>query len=145
MSSTSLVLNYLNILVVYISQRKYSRQILKDCGFFGAKPGSHPLVPSLQLSASSGTFLDSISAFYYRRLIGQLLYLQISCPDICFTVHKLSQFIAKPCTEHLKAADHLLHYIKGTTRQGILLKATQNFQLKTFVDYDGRSFPDSRK
>lgn len=105
----------------------------------------YPMVPSLRLSAASGDFLDSDNASEYRRLIGRLLYLQISRPDICFPVHKLSQYVAKPCVDHMKVAHHLLRYLKGTAGQGILLKASNNFQLKAFVDSDWGSCPDSRK
>ena len=67
--------------------------------------------PKLSLSADVGDLLTDISQ--YRRLIGRLLYLTLSQPDITFFVHKLSQFLAKPRVPHLKAAHHLLRYLKS--------------------------------
>lgn len=103
------------------------------------------MTPHLKLSAISGTPLSADNASYYRRLIGRLLYLQISRPDICFSVHKLSQFIAKPTTAHLAAAHHLLWYLKGSAGQGILLRKSPSFQLKAFVDADWGSCLDTRR
>lgn len=100
-------------------------------------PIPQPMNPSLRLSASSRTPWSITDASKYRRLIGRLLYLQISRPDISFSVHKLSQYLANPYTTHLRVVLHLLRYLKGTAGQGILLKATVDFQLKAFVDSDG--------
>lgn len=68
--------------------------------------------PNLKLSKNDGTPLAHEESTNYRRLIGRLLYLQISRPDFCFAVHKLSQFLQTPTTAHLRAAHHLLRYLK---------------------------------
>lgn len=115
---------------IYLSQWKYCLQILEDCDFLVAKPVSHPMVLHLRLSATDGIPLNDEEASHYRRLVERLLYLQISRPDICFTVHKLSQYISRPYSKHLRVAKHLLRYLKGTARQGILLSSTNSFQLK---------------
>ena len=67
--------------------------------------------PHLHLDQNTGTVLPDASVF--RRLVGRLLYLTLSRPDIRFAVHKLSQYVSQPRDPHLKAAHHLLHYIKG--------------------------------
>lgn len=117
---------------------------MDDCRFLASKPAPHPMVSGSRLSTHSGTPLYSDEASNYQRLIGRLLYLQISRPDISFLVHKLSHFLAKPCSEHLKAAHHLLRYLKGTSGQGILLQSTNTFQLKAFVDSDWGACLDKR-
>lgn len=73
--------------------------------------------PLVHLSANEGTVLQDISQ--YRQLIGLLLYLNLSQPDITFDVHKLSQFLPQPRTPHLYAAHHLLRYIKSNPGQGL--------------------------
>lgn len=75
---------------IYLSQRKNCLQILEDCGVLASKPAACPMVPNLRLSASTGIPLKNEETSHYRCLIGRLLYLQISRPDICFAVHKLS-------------------------------------------------------
>ena len=71
-----------------------------------------------KLSSFDGKLLPDPSL--YRRLVGRLLYLNISRPNITFFVHKLSQFVSKPCDIHLVVVHHLLRYLKATPEQGIL-------------------------
>nr|KYP43298.1 hypothetical protein KK1_035254 [Cajanus cajan] len=72
---------------------------------------------NLKLHAESGTKLQDPSI--YRRLIGRLLYLTISRPDICYAVHKLSQFVSNPHTDHMNAATLLLRYLKQHCSQEV--------------------------
>lgn len=97
---------------IFLSQRNYTLQLLEDSGFLASKPVSLPMDPTVKLNASDGVVLtDSTS---YRRLIGRLLYLAISRPDIVFAVHKLSQYVACPRQPHLAATHHLLRYLKNS-------------------------------
>lgn len=130
---------------LFLSQRKYCLQILEDSGFLDAKPALLPMDPNLRLSKASGTLLSPDEATTYGRLIERLLYLQISHPDICFSVHCLSQFIQAPTTHHLKATHQLLRYLKRSPRQGVLLQPTKSFQLKAFVDADWGNCVDTRR
>lgn len=101
--------------------------------------------PNLRLSKNSGTPLSPDEITYYRRLIRRLLYLQISQPDICFSVHRLSQFLQEPTTHHLKTAHQLLCFLKRSPGQGILLSPTPNFQLKAFIDANWGNCVDTRR
>ena len=84
---------------IVFTQRHYTLQLLEDTGFLACKPTSVPMDPKLRLTASDGDLLPDISS--YRRLIGRLLYLTLSRPDISFAVHKLNQFVAQPRMPHL--------------------------------------------
>ena len=128
-----------------LSQRKYCLQILEDTGFLDSKPVVAPMDPNLKLCKSEGEQLTEEDATCYRRLIGRLIYLQISRPDICFFVHRLSQFLHKPTKHHLDAAHHLLKYLKGSPGQGVLIKPIDSFHLKAFVDADWGSCLDTRR
>ncbi|XP_038896371.1 uncharacterized mitochondrial protein AtMg00810-like [Benincasa hispida] len=130
---------------IMISQRKYCLQILEDTGFLEAKPVTTPMDPNLKLSKNEGEFLKADDITCYRRLICRLIYLQISQPDICFAIHRLSQFIHSPTKVQLNAAHHLLRYLKQSPGQGILISPITSFHLKAFVDVDWGSCPDTRR
>lgn len=102
---------------IHLCQRKYAVQLLQDIGYISAKPLPIPMDPNIHLNDVDGDLLPDASM--YRRLIGRLMYLTISRPDITFAVNRLSQFLAAPRTPHLNAVHHLLQYIKGTPTQGI--------------------------
>lgn len=68
-----------------------------------------------------------------RCLVGRLLYLTISRPDITFAVRKLNQFVSKPCKVHLAAVHDLLRYLKSSPGQGIFLPV-QTFRIRAFAE-----------
>lgn len=83
-----------------------------------------PIEPHLQLNTNDGDLLTD--ATLYRRLIGRLLYLTLTQPEITFAVHQLSQYLSQPRVLHLQAADHLLRYLKSTPGQGIFFSSSSS-------------------
>ncbi|CAA6665139.1 unnamed protein product [Spirodela intermedia] len=78
----------------------------------------------------------SIDHEMYQRLIGQLLYLTYTRPDISYVVSILSQFMHQPKECHLYAAYRVLHYLKGTPKKGFFLKQSGNIEIEMFIDVD---------
>ncbi|KAF5468194.1 hypothetical protein F2P56_012368 [Juglans regia] len=74
---------------IQLCQRKYCLDILDDAGLTSCKPNSIPMDPKLKLTKDEGQLLHDPSEF--RRLIGRLLYLTITRPDLSFSVNLLSQ------------------------------------------------------
>ena len=107
----------------FLNQRKYILDILKDAGMTGAKPAPFPLPRGLQLSSYSGEVLFDPSS--YRRLVGKLLYLSLTRPDISYSVQLLSQFLQQPRQPHYQEALHVLRYLKGTANKGLLFYEQQ--------------------
>ena len=99
--------------------------------------------PKVQHNDHDGDILPDISQ--YRTLIGRLLYLTLSRPDITFAIHKLSQFVSTPRMPHLQVVHHLLRYLKTKPGQGLLISFDFQLQLKAFLDSDWVACPDSRK
>ncbi|GAV84025.1 hypothetical protein CFOL_v3_27470 [Cephalotus follicularis] len=81
----------------------------------------------------------------YRQMVGQLIYLTVTHPDIVYTVNILSQFMHKPRQTHMDAALHLLRYLKATPGQGILLSSQSDFSFKAYCDSDWASCPMTRR
>lgn len=130
---------------ILLSQRKYYLQLLEDVGLLNAKPTHASIDHNLKLSKEDGALLTFEDATAYRRIIGKLLYLQITRLGICFVVHKLSQFLQSLTTTHLHVVHHLLKYLKQSHCQGVLLEPITNFQLKAFVDADWGVCLDTRR
>ncbi|KAL0300227.1 UNVERIFIED_CONTAM: Retrovirus-related Pol polyprotein from transposon RE2 [Sesamum angustifolium] len=81
----------------------------------------------------------------YRRLVGRLLYLGFTRPDISYSVQQLSQFLTRPCEAHWKAAVHVVRYLKGTPTKGLFLPSKSSFELRAYCDADWASCSDSRR
>ena len=88
----------------------------------------------LKLSKGGGDLLSNPRQ--YRRLIGKLMYLTLSKPDITYAVHRLSQFLAQPRAPHMKVATRILQYIKGTPGQGVFFPTESNLHLKAYFNAD---------
>ena len=124
-------------------QRKYTLDLLQEMHMLNAKPLQLPMGSHLKLSAYGGKRLSDPEV--YRRLIGKLIYLTITRPDISFAVQVLSQYMHEPAEEHLAAAKHVLRYLKSNPGQGILLSSQSMLKLARFCDSDWGSCGDSRK
>ena len=91
---------------ISISQRKYTLDILDKEGLLGAKPLSTPMEENNKLLPAVGDLLKNPST--YRRLVGCLIYLTTTKPEISYPVHILSQFMQEPRKPHLDVVHHLL-------------------------------------
>nr|GEZ83613.1 putative copia-type protein [Tanacetum cinerariifolium] len=86
-----------------------------------------------------------VNATQYRRLVGRLLYLQATRPDVTYAVNVLSQFVSDPRQNRLEAAKQVLMYLKGTPRQGILLPREGHTTLTAYCDSNWLGFPFIRQ
>ena len=73
-------------------------------------------------------------ATLYRQLVGSLIYLTVTRPDITQSVHKVSQFLAVPRTHHYAAVRRILCYIKGTIFHGLHFPFNSALELKGYSD-----------
>lgn len=117
-------------------------EVLADAGLLAAKLVKVPMDCNQGLNNSDGGLLDDPSA--YHILVGTLLYLTITRPDICFAVNNLSQLLSKPRKSHHEAALKVLRYLKGSPRQGVFLSNSSFIYLKTFCDSNWATFPNTR-
>ena len=91
---------------ISLCQRKFTLELLSDTGLLASKPVNVPTWHSTKFSSSMGE--DVPDSSLYRRLRGKFLYLTLTRPDICHSVHKLSQFMSSPKVPRLQAAYRIL-------------------------------------
>ncbi|GAU38555.1 hypothetical protein TSUD_320270 [Trifolium subterraneum] len=128
---------------ISLCQRKYILDLLQDTGLLAAKPCSTPMQPQIQLHKGSGILLSDPTA--YRRLIGRLLYLTHTRPEISYAVSKLSQFLDSPTDAHMLAGLHILRFLKNHPGQGLFFSSSSSLTLKGFSDSDWGACPDTRR
>lgn len=81
----------------------------------------------------------------YQRLVGKLLYLTFTRPDITYSMHTLSQFMQSPKRSHLEAAYRVVRYVKNEPGLRILMSSAGNMTHNAYFDADWASCPNSRK
>ena len=86
-----------------------------------------------------------VNATLYRQLVGSLLYLTHSCPNLSFAVGRVSRYMQTTHESHWKAAKRILRYIRGTIQFGIHYNTGGKPLLVGFTDSDWASDPDDRK
>ncbi|CAM8944482.1 unnamed protein product [Rhodiola kirilowii] len=128
---------------LFVSQRKYALDILSEAGLLGAKPTDFPLPPNHDLANASGPVYAH--ADRYRRLVGRLIYLTITRPELSYSVHILSQFMQCTTEAHWQAAIRVLHYIKSHPGQGLILSRHSSLQLTAYCDSDWATCPLTRR
>ncbi|XP_019196059.1 PREDICTED: uncharacterized protein LOC109189892 [Ipomoea nil] len=128
---------------INLYQRKYTLEILEENGFLDAKPAKTPCTPGSRLNNTEGTLLGNPEIF--RRLVGKLLYLTNTRPDISYSVQQLSQFVDKPRDTHLATTHRILRYLKGSTGKGLFYASKSSLKLQGFSDSDWATCTETRK
>ncbi|CAH9096431.1 unnamed protein product [Cuscuta europaea] len=128
---------------LFLSQRKYTLDIITESGLLGAKPAATPIDINHCLARSNSDLLAD--PLPYRRLLGRLIYLAVTRPDLSYSIHLLSQFMQSPKTDHWLAALRIVRYLKGTPGQGILLRSDSALSLTGWCDSDWAACPITRR
>ncbi|KAJ0458377.1 putative RNA-directed DNA polymerase [Helianthus annuus] len=109
----------------------------------GCRPSAFPIEQNIKLVMDDKE--PKVDAGQYRRLIGRLLYLQATRPDIAYSVNTLSQFVSDPRQNHMDALSRILRYLKATPGQGILLPKGGGTNLVAYSDSDWLGCPLTRR
>ena len=98
---------------------------------------------TIKLLKDNGKLFQNVTS--YRRLVGQLLYLTTTRPNISFTVTYLSQFLNNLMQPHYNVGRRILKYLKDTLGHGLFFLANGPLQLKGFSDSDWAGCPESHR
>jgi Reverse transcriptase (RNA-dependent DNA polymerase) len=119
---------------IYLSQRKYILDLLCETGMLDCKPVDTPMMPNLKLEAYTDHTPTNVDK--YQRLVGKLICLAHTRPDIAYAVSIVSQFMHSPKEEHLEAVMRILRYLKGTPGKGIVFRRNSHLQVSAYSDAD---------
>ena len=128
---------------IWLSQRQYALDMLSKYGMADCKPISMPLDVNAKLSAEKGDVVEDVKM--YRKIVGSLIYLTITRPDLSYSVGLESQFMQLPRKPHLDAVRRTLRYVRGTLDQALFYAADAPLALYGYTDADwAGSIPDRR-
>ncbi|GKB65777.1 putative ribonuclease H-like domain-containing protein [Tanacetum coccineum] len=119
---------------IFISQDKYVADILKKFDFVTVKTASTPMEPNKALVKDEEA--ENVDVHLYRSMIGSLMYLTASRPDITFVVCACARFQVTPKVSHLHAVKRIFRYLKGQPKLGLWYPRDSSFDLEAFSDSD---------
>jgi hypothetical protein len=119
---------------IFICQAKYVKELLKKFNLEDSSPAKTPISTSTKLDLDpKGKKVDSSA---YRGMVGSLLYLTASRPDIMFATCLCARFQADPKESHLIAIKRIFRYLKGTPNLGLWYPKDTGFELVGYLDSD---------
>ncbi|GJX08545.1 putative ribonuclease H-like domain-containing protein [Tanacetum coccineum] len=119
---------------IFISQDKYVADILKKFDFVTVKTTSTLMEPNKALVKDEEA--KDVDVHLYRSMIGSLMYLTTSRPDITFAVCACARFQVTPKISHLHAVKRIFRYLKGQPKLGLWYPMDSPFDLEAFSDSD---------
>ncbi|KAJ4764255.1 polyprotein [Rhynchospora pubera] len=115
---------------VFISQKKYAQSILSKFNMENCNPVKTPLLVNEKLMKDDGS--GNADAAQYRSLVGSLLYLTTTRPDIMYASGLLSRFMHQPSKMHYGVAKRVLRYIQGTKDYGLMFERNEREDIELF-------------
>ncbi|GKC78401.1 retrovirus-related pol polyprotein from transposon TNT 1-94 [Tanacetum coccineum] len=127
----------------FINQSKYALESLKKYGFESCDPVDTPMVEKSKLDEDKEG--KAVDPSHYRGMIGTLLYLTASRPDLQFAICMCARYQARPTEKHLNAVKRIFRYLKGTVHRGLWYPKDSLIALTTFADADHAGCQDTRR
>ncbi|GKA62275.1 hypothetical protein Tco_0761794 [Tanacetum coccineum] len=119
---------------IYFNQSKYIKEMLKKFGLKDSKPTKTPMSTEIKLTKDDED--DSVDCTKYQGMIGSLLYVTTSRPDIMFSVCFCARFQENPKITHLEAVKRVFRYIRGTIHLGLWYPKGTRVETIVYADSD---------
>ncbi|KAL0534655.1 hypothetical protein IC582_028946 [Cucumis melo] len=119
---------------ISVSQRKYTFDLLTKTSMLGCRLAD----ASIEFNCKLGNYNDQVlvDKEQYQRLVGKLIYLSLTRPDISFTVSVVSQFMQAPYQKHMEAVNRILRYLKNTPGKELMFRKTNRKTIEAYTDSD---------
>ncbi|CAL2237913.1 unnamed protein product [Prunus armeniaca] len=124
-------------------KKMYALEILKRFGMLESNEVNSSIVPGFKISKDEDGI--AVDETYFKQLVGSLMYVTATRPDMMFVTNLISRYMAKPTELHLQAAKRALRYLKGTVNYGIHYKRGGDGKLLAFTDSDYAGDMEDRK
>ena len=128
---------------IFMCQQKYATDLLKKYGMLECKAIATPMEANTKLCAHEGKDLEDTTM--YQQLVGSLIYLTLTRPDIAYAVGVASRYMQNPKKHHLEAARRILRYVKGTLDFGLFYKKGDSCKVTGYCDADYVGDHDTRR
>ncbi|GJW89854.1 retrovirus-related pol polyprotein from transposon TNT 1-94, partial [Tanacetum coccineum] len=127
---------------IFISQSQYAIELLKKHGLDECVSMSTPMATKRLDADLQGTPTDQMT---YRRMIGGLMYLTASCPDIAFATFVCACYQSRPTVKHLKEVKRIFRYLRQSYNMGLWYSKDSRFELIAYSDADHAGCKDDCK
>ncbi|GJX02404.1 retrovirus-related pol polyprotein from transposon TNT 1-94 [Tanacetum coccineum] len=127
---------------IFISQSQYAIELLKKHGLDECVSMSTPMATERLDADLQGTPTDQTT---YRRMIGGLMYLTASRPDIAFATFVCARYQARPTVKHLKEVKRIFRYLRQSYNMGLWYPKDSGFELIAYSDADHAGCKDDCK
>nr|GEV31377.1 hypothetical protein [Tanacetum cinerariifolium] len=128
---------------IFINQSKYALKSLKKYDFESCDPVDTPMVEKSKLVEDKEG--NAVDPSHYCVMIGTLLYLIASRPDLQFAICMYARYQARPTEKHLHAVKRIFRYLRGTVNRGLWYPKNSLITLTTFADADHACCQDTRR
>ncbi|GJQ96349.1 retrovirus-related pol polyprotein from transposon TNT 1-94 [Tanacetum coccineum] len=128
---------------IFINQSKYASEIIKKYGMLTSDSVDTPMVEKIKLDEDLQG--NPVDATLYRGMIGSLMYLTSSRPDLIYAVCLCSRYQAKPTEKHLNAVKRIFRYQKGTINMGLWYSKDTGMSMTAYADADYAGCQDTRR
>ena len=127
----------------YLTQVKYTSNLISQASITDSKIIDTPIEYNCCLNSHDGKSLSDVTL--YRQLVGNLIYLTVTRPDISYAVHVVSQFMVAPRSPHYAIVLRILRYMKGTIFDGLHFSSHSSLILHAYSDVDWAGDPTDRQ
>jgi Reverse transcriptase (RNA-dependent DNA polymerase) len=127
---------------VVLSQQRYVLDLLSDTRMLGCKPVNTPIDPNHKLS---GEISDQVEKKQYQRLVGRLIYLAHTRPDISYVVSVVSRYMHDLRVSHQEIAYQILRYLKGCPGKCMFFEKKGHMRVEVYTDVDWAWCLDDKK